>query len=359
MTASTSSPPTAADPRWAAVQARDGTADGHFWYAVTTTGVFCRPSCPSRRPRPEHVRFFDSAAAAREAGFRPCLRCHPDTLADPHVALIATVCRAIEAAETPPSLQALSVLAGLSAGHLQRVFKAATGLSPRAYAAALRAGRVRTGLAAGAPVTHAVLDAGFGSTGRFYARSAQVLGMAPAAWRAGGAGEDIRFAVGACELGALLVAASPRGICALSLGDDPDALVRALQDRFPRACLVGDDPAFATWVSRVAGYLQAPRDGLALPLDLRGTAFQLRVWHALQGIPPGVTISYAELARRVGAPRAVRAVAGACAANPVALAVPCHRVVRSDGSLSGYRWGVERKAALLTREAERGGRDDA
>ena len=175
------------DPRWAAVLAREAAADGRFWYGVTTTGVFCRPSCPSRRPQPEHVRFFDSAAAAREAGFRPCLRCHPDTLADPHVALIATVCRAIEAAETPPSLQALSVLAGLSAGHLQRVFKAATGLSPRAYAAALRAGRVRAGLAAGAPVTHAVLDAGFGSTGRFYARSTQVLGMAPAAWRAGGA----------------------------------------------------------------------------------------------------------------------------------------------------------------------------
>jgi AraC family transcriptional regulator of adaptative response/methylated-DNA-[protein]-cysteine methyltransferase len=239
----------------------------------------------------------------------------------------------------------------MSRAHFQRVFKAVAGVTPGAYAAARRSERVRQELRSGATVTEAVYGAGFSSSGRFYAASPGALGMTPSRFRAGGRGEVIRFAVGACALGSVLVAATPRGVCAILLGDDPEALVRDLQDRFPRAELVGADPGFEGWVARVVALVEAPALGLDLPLDIRGTAFQQRVWQALRDIPPGATVSYRDVAERVGRPGAARAVAGACAANPIAVAIPCHRVVRTDGSLSGYRWGVDRKRALQKRES--------
>jgi AraC family transcriptional regulator of adaptative response/methylated-DNA-[protein]-cysteine methyltransferase len=341
------------DPRWAAVLARDPAADGTFFYSVRTTGVYCRPSCASRSARPENVEFHLTAAAAERAGFRPCKRCRPDQAATPgsHAGLVADLCRLIESAEQAPSLHQLAERAGLSPWHLHRVFKAAVGLTPKAYAAAHRARRVREELGRGESVTEAIFDAGYNSSGRFYAVSDQILGMTPGRFRAGGAGSEIRFAVGRSSLGEILVAASERGICAILMGDDAAALVRDLQDRFARATLIGGDAGFEQLVAKVVGFVEAPRLGLDLPLDVRGTAFQQRVWQALREIPAGLTVSYAEVARRLGAPRAVRAVASAVAANALAVAIPCHRVVRTDGSLSGYRWGVERKRALIEREA--------
>lgn len=343
-------PATEADPRWQAVITRDGSSDGQFVYAVRSTGVYCRPSCKARTPRPENVRFFADATAAEAAGFRACKRCRPNDAQPRHAEAVTAACRLIETAETPPSLAELARAVGLSPHHLHRVFKAVTGVTPRDYAAALRAERVRARLAAGAAVTDAVFDAGYNAGSRFYEEASAVLGMQPAAYRRGGAGVTIRFAVAQCSLGALLVAQSARGLCAISLGDDAAALVRELQDRFPQAELVGGDAAFEQVVARVVGFVEAPQLGLALPLDIRGTAFQQRVWQALREIPPGETASYREIAERIGAPRAVRAVAGACAANTLAVAIPCHRVVRLDGDLSGYRWGVARKRALLERE---------
>ena len=344
---------TSSDPRWAAVVARDATADGRFFYSVKTTGVYCRPSCGARRPRPEHVAFHATAADAEQAGFRPCRRCRPQQMppARQRALQVAALCRLIEQSETVPTLAQLARHAGLSASHLQREFKAVTGLTPRAYAAAHRARRLRAELARGATVTDAIYDAGYNSSGRFYDNANQVLGMTPTRYRRGGEDTAIRFAIGECSLGAILVAASERGVCAILIGDDPEALVRDLQDRFARAELIGGDAAFEQQVAKVVGLVEAPRLGLDLPLDVRGTAFQQRVWQALRDIPPGATASYSEIARRIGAPKAVRAVAGACAANTLAVAIPCHRVVRTDGSLSGYRWGVERKRALLEREA--------
>lgn len=344
---------TLADPRWAAVAARDAQSDGRFVYSVRTTGVYCRPSCAARPARPENVDFHATAEAAESAGFRPCRRCRPDQPAgfDPHAATVARLCRLIEASEPPPLLAELAQAAGLSPHHLHRVFKAATGLTPRAYAAAHRAAKLRDGLAGAGTVTEAVYAAGYGSQGRFYEEAGRLLGMSPSRYRSGGAQVRMRFAVGQCSLGAVLAAASERGLCALLLGDDPDALVRELQDRFPRAQLLGTDAAFEQWMAQVIGFVDAPGSTLALPLDVQGTIFQQRVWTALQAIPPGQTASYAQIAERIGAPRAVRAVAQACAANALAVAIPCHRVVRTDGALSGYRWGVERKRALLDKEA--------
>ncbi|MFZ5723796.1 MAG: bifunctional DNA-binding transcriptional regulator/O6-methylguanine-DNA methyltransferase Ada [Pseudomonadota bacterium] len=344
---------TLADPRWASVLARDPDADDTFVYAVRTTGVYCRPSCASRHARPENVEFFATPFAARQAGFRPCTRCRPDepSRTEQQTALIADLCRYIEEAPQAPTLDELAERAGISAYHLHRVFKNVTGVTPRAYAAAHRGQRVRAGLAIAETVTDAIYDAGYNSNGHFYAEADRLLGMTPGEFRAGGANAEIRFAVGQCSLGAILVAESARGICAIQLGDDPEALVRALQDRFPAAVLVGDDDAFAQRVATVVGFVETPRRGLDLPLDIRGTAFQQRVWQALRDIPAGQTASYTEIANRIGAPKSVRAVAGACAANLLAVAIPCHRVVRSDGGISGYRWGVERKRALLDREA--------
>jgi AraC family transcriptional regulator of adaptative response/methylated-DNA-[protein]-cysteine methyltransferase len=341
------------DERWEAVERRDRAAGGAFYYAVSTTGVYCRPSCAARRPRRENVSFHASPAAAEKAGFRPCRRCRPDqpALAERQARLVAKACRLIERSDEMPGLDALAKNAGLSRYHFHRVFKATTGVTPKAYAAAHRAQRVRAALTERGSVTAAIYDAGFNSSGRFYAASSGMLGMTPTDFRGGGNGAAIRFAVGECSLGSILVAATPKGICAISLGDDPDALVRGLQDRFPKAQLIGGDKAFERLVAGVVGFVEAPAQGLDLPLDLRGTAFQQRVWQALRKIPAGTTATYTEIAKRIGRPRAVRAVAQACAGNAIAVAIPCHRVVRLDGSLSGYCWGVARKRALLDKEA--------
>ncbi|AYC31546.1 bifunctional DNA-binding transcriptional regulator/O6-methylguanine-DNA methyltransferase Ada [Pseudomonas cavernae] len=347
-------PPSATerDPRWAAVLARDPAADGQFVYAVKTTGVYCRPSSPSRRPRPENVEFFASAAQAEAAGYRPSKRAAADqvSVAAQHAALVAAACRQIETADDLPGLRQLATSAGLSPHHFHRVFKAVTGLTPKAYASAHRARQVRERLGHAGSVTEALYDAGFNSNSRFYEAADRLLGMTPSSYRAGGVDTAIRFAIGQCSLGAILVAQSERGVCAILLGDDPEALLRELQDQFPRADLIGGEPDFEQLVARVVGFIEAPALGLDLPLDVRGTAFQQRVWQALREIPLGSTASYAEIAARIGAPKAVRAVAQACGANHLAVAIPCHRVVRSDGALSGYRWGVERKRTLLERE---------
>ena len=341
------------DPRWAAVLARDPAADGAFFYSVKTTGVYCRPSCAARPARPENAGFHLTTAAAERAGFRPCKRCKPDQppLAEQHAAKVAEICRLIENAETVPALAELADHVGLSAYHFHRIFKAASGLTPKAYAVAHRAKRVRHELDRGGTVTEAIYGAGYNSNSRFYEKSNAVLGMTPTDYRAGGANTDIRFAIGECSLGSILVAASERGVCAILMGDDPAELARDLQDRFPRANLIGGDAQFEQLVANVVGFVEAPRLGLDLPLDVRGTAFQQRVWQALREIPAGARASYTDIANLIGAPKSVRAVAQACAANPLAVAIPCHRVVRLDGGVSGYRWGVERKRALLNREA--------
>ena len=341
--------------RWLAVTRRDAAADGAFYYGVRTTGVYCRPSCAARPARRENVSFHDSCAAAERAGFRACKRCRPDgaSTREQQSALIAAACQQIQTASPQPSLQALAEAAGMSRFHFHRLFKQITGLTPKAYAMAHRTRRVQQELAEGSSVTDAIYAAGYNSNSRFYAKSTVDLGMKPSVLRAGGRNACIRFAVGQTSLGSVLVAATKLGICAVLLGDDPQALVRDLQDRFRQAELVGGDEQFEHWVSQVVGLIESPHTGMDLPLDVRGTAFQQRVWQALRHIPPGTTVSYAELAARLGSPKAVRAVAQACGANPVAVAIPCHRVVRTDGSLSGYRWGVERKRVLLDRERAR------
>ncbi len=341
------------DARWTAVLARDAAFDGAFWYGVLTTGVYCRPTCAARVKRRENVQFFCDQASAVKAGYRPCLRCKPDgaTTAARHAALIAQACRMIDEAETPPSLETLAAAADLSPFHFHRLFKQAIGVTPKAYAAAARGARVRDGLSGGASVTEALYDAGFNASSRFYESAERILGMRPSAYRDGGRGAEIRFAVAETSLGPLLVAATDVGVCAIQFGDDGQALVEALQDRFPKARLIGADPTFEATVAQVVGYVERPSQDLALPLDVIGTAFQERVWQALRAIPRGSTASYADIAGQIGKPAAVRAVAQACAANPTAMAIPCHRVVRTDGAISGYRWGVERKRALLEREA--------
>ncbi|HWL30487.1 MAG TPA: bifunctional DNA-binding transcriptional regulator/O6-methylguanine-DNA methyltransferase Ada [Burkholderiaceae bacterium] len=339
--------------RWAAVVARDPAADDAFVYAVKTTGVYARPSSASRLPRPENVEFFTSAADAEAAGYRPSRRASADqsAVATRHAAIVARACRHIETSDTAPSLQELAEGCGMSPFHFHRIFKTTTGLTPREYAGAHRAARIRQQLNNSPSVTDAIYDAGYNSNSRFYETSTKVLGMKPSDYRSGGVNADIRFAIGQSSLGAILVAQSARGICAILLGEDPEKLAHDLQDMFPRANLLGGDAAFEQLVATVVGFVEAPSLGLQLPLDIRGTVFQQRVWKALLDIPPGSTVSYTELARRIGAPAAVRAVASACAANRLAVAIPCHRVVRSNGGLSGYRWGVERKRTLLDREA--------
>lgn len=340
------------DPRWLAIERRDARADGQFVYAVRSTGVYCRPSCASRRALRVNVTFYPDGPAAEAAGYRPCRRCHPQAQspAEASAALIDAACRIIDTAEEPPRTTDLAARIGLSAWHFHRQFKARTGLTPREYARARRAERLRRDLAPSGSITEAIHGAGFGSSGRFYAQSADMLGMTPTAWRRGGAGETIRFALGECSLGSILVASSARGICAISLGDAPEPLLAELQDRFAQAELIGGDSGYEAVVAQVVGLIETPRQALDLPLDIRGTAFQQRVWQALRQIDAGQTVSYAELAARIGAPDAHRAVAGACAANTLAVAIPCHRVVRRDGGISGYRWGVARKRSLLARE---------
>lgn len=342
------------DSRWAAIQARDPKADGQFVYGVKTTGIYCRPSSATRLPRRENIEFFDTPAQAEAAGYRASKRAAADRsqVAAQHAQLVANACRHIEQADIAPSLDTLATQAGLSPFHFHRVFKAVTGLTPKGYVSAHRSRKVREGLKHPHSVTEALYDAGFNSNSRFYESANQVLGMKPRDYKAGGTNSEILFAVGQCSLGAILVAQSTRGVCAILLGDDPDKLVRDLQDQFPKANLVGADRRFEHVVAQVVGFIEAPALGLDLPLDLRGTAFQERVWQALRDIPLGSTVSYGHIAERIGAPKSFRAVAQACGANCLAVAIPCHRVVRSNGDLSGYRWGIDRKRQLLERESK-------
>jgi AraC family transcriptional regulator, regulatory protein of adaptative response / methylated-DNA-[protein]-cysteine methyltransferase len=342
------------DPRWTAVVERSAAADGTFVFAVRTTGVFCRPSCSARRPRPENVEFYADAKQAERAGYRACKRCTPDRESPSRrqSQLVARLCRQIERAERAPSLRELSAMAGLSPFHLQRLFRAVTGTTPRAFAAAHRAERARRELGRGASVTKAIYAAGYSSTGRFYAETDARLGMRPKRYQARGAGEVIEFAVGRSSLGAVLVAATERGVCAILLGDTATALTRDLRQLFSRAQCEPGGHVFTKTVAAVVGLIEEPAASVDLPIDIRGTAFQQRVWQALRAIPAGQTICYAELARRVGVANGSRAVARACASNALAVVVPCHRVIRGDGDLAGYRWGVERKRRLLEREAQ-------
>jgi AraC family transcriptional regulator of adaptative response/methylated-DNA-[protein]-cysteine methyltransferase len=339
--------------RWAAVCRRDRNTDGLFYYSVRTTGVYCRPSCASRLARRENVRFHATREEAEEAGFRPCKRCRPNApaLTEQRSAGVAKACRLIETAEDVPGLGALAKAAGMSRFHFHRVFKTLTGVTPKAYAAAHRARRVQDELSRADTVTEAIYGAGFNSSSRFYAKASEVLGMTPTEFRSGGDGTSIRFAVEECSLGSILVATTEKGVCAILLGGDPARLVRDLQHRFPKARLIGGDTDFKQLLAGIVSFVEAPGSGLNLPLDIRGTAFQRRVWQALRETPAGSTTTYSKIAQRIGAPKAVRAVAQACASNAIAVAIPCHRVVRSDGGLSGYRWGVKRKRALLDREA--------
>lgn len=343
------------DRRWNALVGRDRGAVGAFVYAVRTTGVYCRPGCPSRTPNRENVAFFGDAPAAEKAGFRPCRRCRP-TADDPRREVVITACRLIEGSETPPPLAALAEAAGLSPAYFQRVFKRALGVTPRAYAAACRERRLRKGLTPGRSVVEAMVGAGFGSTSRAYDGAAASLGMTPSRYKAGAAGVEVRYAVAASPIGWVLVATTERGLCAVEMDDDPAPLVARFRERFPAASALGDDREFAAHVARVVASIEDPGAPLDLPLDVRGTAFQRRVWEELRRIPSGSTATYAQVAARLGRPRAVRAVARACATNPVSLVVPCHRVVRTDGGLGDYRWGLARKRALLDRE--RRGRSD-
>lgn len=341
--------------RWEAVQARDIHADSIFVYAVRTTGVYCHPSSPTRLPKRENVEFFSSARDAEAAGYRPSRRVKNGRAAAllKYTPLIVQACRLIESAETPPRLDVLAAQAGMSSFHFHRIFKAETGLTPKAYAIAQRARKFKDELnTENGTITEAIYGAGFASSSRFYETSKQMLGMKVKEYRSGGIGTMIRFAVGESSFGSVLVAQSQRGICAILLGDDPNQLVFDLQDRFSKAELIGGDREFEQLVAQVVGFIEAPGIGLSLPLDVRGTVFQQRVWQALREIPSGKTMSYTEVAEHIGAPKAVRAVAQACAANRIAVAIPCHRVVRNDGNISGYRWGVERKRELLRREAE-------
>lgn len=343
---------------WRAVNRRDPTWDGRFVYGVTSTRIFCRPSCPSRRPRRDRMRVFATPTDAEAAGFRACRRCRPVTQGP--TAGEAAVHRALaylnEHVEERVRLSDLARVTGQSAWHLQRTFRKLVGLSPREYLATRRADRLRAGLRQESSVSRATYEAGFGSSSRVYEGAPRFLGMTPGTFRRGGAGMEIRYTIVASPYGRLLVAATDRGVCAVMLGEDDAALVRDLGTQFPRATRSRVDAGDA-WLARLVGEVAEEvrhpgRAGAAvIPLDLHGTAFQWRVWQALVSIPPGETRTYTQLARTVGKPKSVRAVAGACAANRVAVVVPCHRVIRNDGSLGGYRWGLPRKARLL--EAER------
>ncbi len=343
-----------ADPRWARIVARDKTADDEFWYTVNTTGIYCRPSCRSRGCNPKNVTIYKTLEDAQRTGFRPCKRCKPDQpdAGRLNAALVTKACRLIENGEKAPSLTNLAASLALSPGHFHRVFKALTGLTPKAYAVAFRAQRVREALAGEGSITEAIYNAGFNSSGRFYEASNAMLGMTPSSFRKGGAQEKIRFAIGETTLGSILVASSAKGVAAILFGDDPDALARDLQERFPKAELIGADADYEAIVAKVVAFVEAPQVGLDLPLDVRGTAFQQRVWQALRDIPCGQISSYTDIAERIGRPSAARAIAGACAANKLAVAIPCHRVVPTTG-IGGYRWGSDRKFAILGWEASR------
>jgi AraC family transcriptional regulator of adaptative response/methylated-DNA-[protein]-cysteine methyltransferase len=337
---------------WTAVESRDAAPDGNFFYGVRTTGVYCRPGCASRRPLRTNTVFFETTAAAEAAGFRSCKRCRPTdgSAASRHLAAIEKACALLRASENIPSLGELADAAAISRFHFHRVFKQITGVTPREYARSHRLARLGEKLDLGQPIAASIYASGFGSSSRAYEAAPAGLGMTPGKRRRGGSGETIRFVTVPTPLGWALVAATGRGICMTALGDDRKSLAAALQQRFPQAQLVAEDAGLKQWADRIVRFITAPEQNLDLPLDIRGTAFQARVWRALQKIPLGKTASYTEIAATLGQPKAVRAVAQACAANKLALIVPCHRVIRSDGELGGYRWGLERKRALLDRE---------
>jgi AraC family transcriptional regulator of adaptative response/methylated-DNA-[protein]-cysteine methyltransferase len=349
------------DECWAALEKRDGAAAGQFFYGVRTTGVYCRPGCTSRLPLRRNTAFYETAAEAEAAGLRPCKRCRPneESPAARHLAAIEKACAFLRQSETTPSLAALADAAGISRYHFHRVFKQVTGATPRDYARTHRLANFAQKLDAGEKVTEAIYGAGFGSSSRAYEAAPGALGMTPGARRKGGEGETIRFATVATPLGWALVAATEKGVVMTALGDDRERLAAMLRQRFPAAEFAAEDRTLKDWAERIVRFITAPQHTLDLPLDIRGTAFQARVWRALQKIPLGQTATYSEIARQLGQPTAVRAVARACATNNLALLVPCHRVVREDGDLAGYRWGVERKRELLARERDAAARDAA
>ncbi len=341
------------DKLWQWVVDRAAPATKQFYYSVRTTGIYCRPGCPSRRPKRSNVTFFFSCEAAEQASFRACKRCHPKnrSVAEQQAQAVTAACRLIEQSEEEPDLDALARVAGLSRYHFHRVFKSLTGITPKAYAQARREGRLREQLPGAQSITAAFYSAGFNSSGRFYERAQNALGMTPSEFRRGAPSSTIRFAVGDCSLGCIAVAATDKGVCAVLFGDDPAALVDDVTRRFAKAELIGDDENFKTLVAAVIASVETPGQASELPLDVKSTAFQEQVWRRLRQIPAGSTASYGEIAASLGRPSATRAVAQACGANPVAVIIPCHRVVRKDGSPSGYRWGLERKETLLKREA--------
>ena len=340
--------------RWAIVQQRDRSAATSFIYAVKTTGIYCRPGCSSRTPRRENVAFFENIGQARAAGFRPCKRCQPDAeeLRAEHIDAVQAACKMIDEAEKPPSLQQLATAVHYSPSHFHRLFKQTIGVTPKAYAAMRRANRVRMELQGQSTVTAAVYGSGYGTSSRFYEQSDEVLGMKPAQYRKGGQDTAICVAVASTSLGKILVAATSKGLCAIEFADNKQELRRRLRERFPHAELK-DSEDFEAWLAEVVALVDAPSQPLSLPLDIQGTAFQRRVWEALRRIPAGTTTTYSEVAKQIGQPTAARAVAGACAANRLAVVVPCHRVIRSDGNMGGYRWGIQRKEALLAEEKKR------
>ena len=353
------------DDHWQALVKRDPRACDEFVYGVLTTGVYCRPACASRLPNRENVRFFETSMEAEQAGFRPCKRCRPEKpdWKEAHALAVLKACKRIDEAETPPSLKELAEGACLSSFHFQRVFKKIIGVTPKQYAMERRAGRLREHLRKDSTITGAMYDAGFASSSRFYERATVTLGMKPSTYKNGARDVRIRLAIAPCFLGLVLVAATAQGLCAIDFGDTAEALKENLRRRFPKAVFQDPDSQFTAMIAKVLAFLGNPDHGrLGIPLDVQGTAFQRRVWLALQEIPPGDTVSYTDVASRIGKPKAARAVARACASNPVAVAIPCHRVVRGNGQLGGYRWGLDRKRVLLERESkgsEQGGAQKA
>lgn len=341
--------------RWNAVLTRDRCAEGSFYYAVKSTGVYCRPGCSSRLPQRGNVEFFDTCAQAEEAGYRPCKRCAPDSASPEELIFqaITRACRRLEQEETPPALGELAADAGLSPSRFHRLFKKIVGVTPKQFGAAKQAQRFRDHLKSGQSVTDAIYEAGFGSSRRPYEKSGDHLAMSPSIFRKGAEGLVIRYSVASCYLGWVVVASTERGICAIEFGSDPEVLPSSLRSSFPRARIERAGADFQSVVDKVVRFIEAPDRSWAVPLDIQGTVFQERVWRALRDIPPAVTASYAEMADRIGCRTAARAVAQACAANKLAVVVPCHRVIRSDGNLGGYRWGLERKRTLLSREKSR------
>lgn len=341
------------DPRWQAIACRDRSADGDFVFAVRSTSVYCRPSCPARRPLISNVLFFSTPGEAEAAGFRECKRCQPRGLetSGHHAEMVESARHILEASSERMTLAELGDALGVSPGHLQRVFKRVTGVSPSEYAAACRATRLKSSLQAGDDVTGSLYSAGYGSGSRLYEAADGLLGMTPGSYRRGGEGETITYTIRACALGRLLIAATDRGICAASLGDNDELLEGELRREFRAASLVRDDTSLAGWAAAIASYIEAEGPAPEVPLDVNGTPFQQRVWQELETIPYGATVSYGEVAKRIGDPKAARAVAGACGANRIALLIPCHRVVSGSGDLGGYRWGTARKRFLLVKEA--------